>query len=128
MAFPTMKNSAEFVEHVREMMAGVPHLAVKPMFGGHGVFREGLMFGCLARDELYLRASGELAEAMLASGSEQFSVEMRGKPFAMPYFSVPTEALENPDLMSAMAASSFDDALAADSKKSPSKRKHKPVG
>ncbi len=126
MAFPKMKNSKEFIAHVGELMAGVPGVTIKSMFGGHGVFREGLMFGCLARDELYLRVDGERREQVKSQGGEQFGFEMRGRPMTMPYFTVPSDALEDAELMTELAAAAFADALAADAAKPKSKRKHKP--
>lgn len=126
MAFPKMKSSTEFVAHVRELLSDVPDVAIKSMFGGHGIFREGLMFGCLASDVLYLRADGDNRDRRLADGAQQFGVEMRGKPMHMPYFSAPSEALEDADVLTELAHQAFADALAVDQAKPASKQKHAP--
>ena len=127
MGFPKMKNSGEFVAHVKDLLGDIPNVVVKPMFGGHGIFRENVMFGSLARDVMYLRADGDRAAQLKADGSEQFGFEMGGKAMTMPYWTVPSNALDDRDSMTELAVAAFADALAADRKKPKSKRKHKPV-
>lgn len=127
MGFPNMKSTPEFNAYVRELLQGVPDVTIKGMFGGQGIFREGLMFACLISDELYLRASEERAEQAREDGRRQFSVEMRGRTMHMPYWTAPEAAMDDADLLTELAEEAFADALAADARKPKSKRKHKPA-
>jgi DNA transformation protein len=46
----------EFVIYVVELMQSLGPVNAKSMFGGHGIFLEGLMFGLVADSVLYLKA------------------------------------------------------------------------
>ena len=49
-----MVASAAFAELLREQMAPLGHLTMRRMFGKTGVFCEGVMFGVVTDDTLYL--------------------------------------------------------------------------
>ena len=51
-----MSTSASFIEHVKETLAGLGPVSVRRMFGGAGVFADGVMFALIADDALYLKA------------------------------------------------------------------------
>lgn len=122
-----MKSRPEFIAHIKDLLADVPALRVRAMFGGHGIFREGLMFALLSDDLLYFRAHGERGKALWLKGASQFSPTVRGKETPMPYYRAPDDALEDPELTMALAEEAFADALEADRVKLPSKRKHRPL-
>ena len=124
MAFPSMKNSPTLVAHIADLLAGLDGVAIRPMFGGHGLFREGLMFGCLAADVLYVRADGERAARLKGEGSSGFTFETRGREMTMPYWTVPDSAMDDADALVAMCRDAFGDAVAADQAKPKGKRKH----
>ena len=123
-----MKSRPEFIAHIKDLLADVPGLRVRAMFGGHGLFREGLMFALLSDDLLYFRAHGERGQALWLKGAAQFVAVSRGRSAAMPYYRAPDDALEDPELTVALAAEAFADALEADQAKSPAKRKYRPQG
>ncbi|MCO4761701.1 MAG: TfoX/Sxy family protein [Myxococcales bacterium] len=121
-----MKSRPEFIAHIKDLMSDVPNVRVRALFGGHGLFRDGLMFALLADDLLYFRANGERGEALRLKGARQFSATVRGKTVNMPYYRATDDALEDPELTTAMALESFADAMVADQQKPASKRKHRP--
>ncbi len=122
-----MRSSKEFVAHVKDLLEEVPRVRVRAMFGGHGVFRDGLMFALVSDDQLYFRADGARGEALRLKGSAQFQPDMRGRKMSMPYYRAPDVALDDPDLACSLAKESFADALSTDQTKPKSKRKHKPA-
>ena len=121
-----MKSSPEFVVHIKDLLADVPSLRVRAMFGGHGIFREGLMIALLSDDLLYFRANGDRGEALRLKGSAQFMPKVRGCNLSMPYYRAPDDALEDPELTNSLAGASFADALRSDQTQPASKRKHRP--
>jgi DNA transformation protein len=69
------------------------------MFGGAGVYRDGLMFALVSDSEIYLKADEETAERFRAAGSRPFVYSREGKQATMSYWSMPDEALDDPDLV-----------------------------
>ena len=48
------KNS--FVEYIlRDAMEGIDGVTAKAMFGGHGLYKKGVIFGIIADDALYFK-------------------------------------------------------------------------
>lgn len=81
------------------------------MFGGVGLSRHELFFALIADDTLYFKADEASRPVFESAGCEPF------KPFggdkAMSYWTVPLEALEDPDEMAAWTARALDAALRA---------------
>ena len=50
-----MANSREFVAHALEMMRPAGVASARAMFGGHGVYLDGLIVGIVDDDVLYLK-------------------------------------------------------------------------
>src|SRR6056300_1307770 len=79
------KNSALSNEVAAEFMdrtAGVEGITSKKMFGGHGLFYNGGMFGLVdSKGNCFLKAPEEKVDQYFATGSEKHS--------RMPYYFVP---------------------------------------
>ena len=68
------------------------------MFGGAGVYADGVMFAILAEDVLYLKADEASARGFAAEGMKPFTYTPKDKPpVAMSYWEVPPRFLEEPD-------------------------------
>lgn len=104
-------NSPDFLEFLRELMADVPGLRMRAMFGGHGVYSSDLIFALVDNDVLYIKTDDENRNAFLAAGSTPFTIVMKGEERSMAYFSVPEEALEEPGEMMRWARLGMDAAL-----------------
>ena len=50
-----MSVSASFKEFLIEQMAGFGPVTIRPMFGGAGVYRDGLMFALMDDEVLYFK-------------------------------------------------------------------------
>jgi DNA transformation protein and related proteins len=104
-----MAVSLEFREFVEELLATFGPVAIKPMFGGAGVYADGINFGLIAEDTLYLKVDDGNRAAFEAEGMSPFVYAARGKPVAMSYWQVPDRLLDDADDMAVWAR----DALAA---------------
>ncbi len=81
-----------------ELMAPLGGVSIRRMFGGRGIFKDGLMFALLSsRDVFYFKADAETAPAFAAEGCEQWTPEMKGRAMAMPYWRAPEHLLDEPD-------------------------------
>jgi DNA transformation protein and related proteins len=110
---PSKPRRNEFVEHVLELLAPFGHVSARRMFGGHGIYRDGLMFALVAGDVLYLKADGENRREFEDAGSEPFSYEARRKRVILSYWRAPEESLESREAMQSWARTAFAAALRA---------------
>lgn len=114
---PASKEEKEFVSYVVELMQSVGSVHAKGMFGGHGIYLEGLMFGLVADSVLYLKADKETENEFKDRGLEAFTYNKKGKEYKMSYYQAPEEALEDVEEMSIWVNKAYGAALKAASKK-----------
>ena len=114
---PTSKKEKEFVSYVVELMQAVGPVHAKSMFGGHGIFLDGLMFALVADSVLYLKVDAEIEEEFQSRGLEPFTYNKKGKEYKMSYFQAPEEAMEDGEEMNAWANKAYSAALRAAAKK-----------
>ena len=108
-----MAVSPAFVAHVQDLLAPFAAVSVRRMFGGAGVFRDGLMFALIVADELYLKADAESRPAFEAVGSVPFSYETAKGTHVIGYWSLPPEAEDDPDRLRHWAGLAWEAALRA---------------
>jgi DNA transformation protein and related proteins len=94
------------------------------MFGGFGLYRDGLIFAILRSDgDIYLKCDEETVDAFRAAGSQAFAYSKDGRRFTMSYWSLPSEALDDSDALALWANRAYDAALRSAAKpKKPRKR------
>ena len=114
---PASNEEKEFISHVVELMQSIGPVRAKGMFGGHGFFLEGLMFGLVADSVLYLKIDKETENEFKARGLEAFTYYKKGKEFKMSYYQAPEEALEDSKIMNTWASKAYSTALRVASKK-----------
>ena len=104
-----MAVSDEQIAFVRDLFRGLPAISTRKMFGGLGIYSEGIIFAVIGpEDALLLKARGPLAADLAAEGCEQWSYEGKsGKAARMPYWSFPESALDDPDEACAWARRSL---------------------
>ena len=119
-----MAVSKEFLEFISEQLEGFGPVDVKRMFGGAGIFREGLMFGLIADECLYLKADDETRPDFENDGSGPFLYEKNGKTMEMSYWRLPERLYDEPEEFTEWARHAFSVALRTDAAKPPSQRKH----
>ena len=120
-----MSEQQAFATHIVDLLEGFGPCEAKRMFGGHGIFHQGLMFGLIADGNLYLKADDESRDRFLAEGSEAFTYYKQDKPFQLSYYLAPDDFFEDPDATLRWARLAFDCALRAPRKKQARTRKKK---
>ena len=108
---PKSKEEEEFVSYLLELMRRLGPVSAKSMFGGYGIFLEGLMFALVADSMLYLKVDKEIENDFETKGLEQFKYYKKGKEFKMSYYQAPEEALEDGDEMDCWANKAYSAAL-----------------
>jgi len=114
-----VKASKEFRDLVGELFEPMGCVAVKSMFGGAGVFCDGVMFALIADDVLYLRVDEQNKADFDEQGLSQFIYKSPTKTVAMPYYEAPPSVFGAPDV----AVSWGIAALSAAQRSRPAKRR-----
>jgi len=115
----------EFASYVVDLMQSIGPVTSKYMFGGVGIFLEGLMFGLIADNELYLKVDEDNLADFEELGLSAFSFAKDGKEFKMGYFQAPEEAMEDIEMMNQWATKAYGAAIRAAAKKKPKQKKKK---
>ena len=110
-----MANSAAFLDHLRELMrAGGRAVSARAMFGGHGLYVDGLFVAIVDDDVLYLRADDANRAEFASLGLPPFEYATKeGKRHAMSYLRAPDEALDSAQAMAPWVRTALGAALRA---------------
>lgn len=112
-----MPKRSEFVEHVLESMRAFGPVEARAMFGGWGLYHEGLFFALVADDVLYLKADDENRAEFDAAGLPPWIYEPKGQRIVTQYRQAPEEGFESAEVMARWARSGYGAALRAAAKK-----------
>lgn len=96
--------AAEFRTHLQDLFAGFGPVELRRLFGGHGVYRDGIIIGVLVDDVLYLKTDDATRARFEAAGGMPFAFTSskpgaHGRPITTSYWSPPGEALESAQAM-----------------------------
>jgi DNA transformation protein len=95
--FPMTHDS--FVAYVLEQLAGLGRVRSRRMFGGAGLYCDGLFFALIDDDTLYLKVDDSTREEFLALGLRPFQ-PFRDKPeYSMSYYQAPADALDDAEAL-----------------------------
>ena len=82
-----MKANPEYLNFVIERLSPIGDIRSRAMFGGYGIFREGLMFALISEDTLYFKVNESNRDVYERAQSKPF-------PHGISYWEVPTDVLE----------------------------------
>ena len=103
---------------IEELFSSLGPVAIKRMFSGKGIYHQGVIIALYLFDELMLKADAQSAPAFSAAGARQWVYQREGKkPVAMPYWSVPEDAYDDPDEMAKWVRLAFEAGLRAEAGK-----------
>ena len=102
---------SEFTNYLSEVFAQFGEVTTRKMFGGHGVYCNGVMFGLVADDVLYLKADAHSAPEFAARGLPAFVYDAGKKPVVMSYYLAPAEIFEDAEEAAVWARRAFAAAM-----------------
>ncbi|OCW58710.1 TfoX/Sxy family protein [Hoeflea olei] len=84
-------------EAICEMFDSLGEVTIKRMFGGKGIYHEGVILALEVGGDILLKADAESAPVFREAGAGQWVYEgkARARPVAMPYWSIPDAALDD---------------------------------
>lgn len=100
-----MTVSDSYRDYVLDQLRSSGDTVARKMFGGIGLFRNGLMFGLIADDVLYFKVDGTNRDDYQRAGMEPF--RPFEKSITMSYYQVPLEVVEDPETLKVWAEESF---------------------
>ena len=101
-----------FGEWVRDHLADLGPIDIRPMFGAAGVKFAGAMFAILDDGEVWLKADAALAAELEAEGARRFTYRTKaGEEMVMAYWSLPASATDDADEAVAWARRAVEVAL-----------------
>lgn len=102
---------SDFIAYVQELFADFGAVSARRMFGGYGLYRDGVMIGVVMDDGLYLKADEATKARFEAAGSTPFVYDSGGKRVTMSYWSPPEAAMDSPQAMLPWARLALEAAL-----------------
>jgi len=90
-----MPVSEEYLDYTLDQLGCIGEIVARKMFGGVGLYRDGLFFGLIASDVLYFKVDDENRSHYEAAGSRAF--QPYDGTYSMNYFEVPVDVLEDVD-------------------------------
>lgn len=82
------KGKDDYTDYIVDKLSGLGDVRSRAMFGGYGIFHDGLMFAVISDDVLYFKVDESNREMYEKAGSSKF-------PHGISYWEVPTEIFED---------------------------------
>ncbi len=103
----------EFIQYLLDMLQEFGAVRAKAMFGGHAIYRDGIVFAIVVDNTLYIKADNNSRELFEKKGRKRFSYLRQGKECFLSYYMAPDEAVEDKDKLYFWAGKGFEAALRA---------------
>ena len=106
-----MREDEGFLEWLRELLEPAGKVSMRRMFGGHGVYVDGLFIAIVVEGRPYFKVDAGTEAAFVAAGCAPFVYESGGKVVPMSYWSLPEAALDSAEDMAPWARRAIEAAL-----------------
>jgi DNA transformation protein len=121
-----MPVSSDYLQYILEQLARLPRVTSRRMFGGVGLYSDGVFFAIIDNDTVFFKVDDSTRETFVERGSEPFRPYKDRPEVSMSYFQVPAEILEDADELVPWARAAVRAAAAsAETKRAPKKRARK---
>ncbi|MEO8002949.1 MAG: TfoX/Sxy family protein [Arenimonas sp.] len=118
-----MAKDDAYIEYLQELLEPLGKISAKKMFGGRGIYCNGVIMGLVIDEALYLKVDEQTKHLFMTAGCEPFVYEMKNKQVAMSYWSVPDDAMESSEQMLPWAKHAYAAALRKATQAMPKKKK-----
>jgi DNA transformation protein len=118
---------SELLDHLVDQLMPLGDARGRPMFGGYGVYLDGLIIGIIAFDMFYLKVDDQNRPDFEAAGSAPFSYDTKsGANTITAYWEVPADVLDDSDQLRAWALKSLAVSRRAGAKSTHKRKKDSP--
>lgn len=108
---------SEFINYLSDVFEQFGSISSRKMFGGYGIYYDGLMFGLVADDELFLKVDDETRKEFEENRLEAFEYIKNNKPMKMSYHRAPEIIFEDKEEAVIWANKAYEAAFRANAKK-----------
>lgn len=100
---------------IEELFQAIGPVSIRRMFGGKGIYADGMIVAVFLRDTMMLKGDAEAGPLYEAAGGRQWTYQHNktGKQVSMPYWSLPESGFDDPEEMAHWARTAFEVALRA---------------
>lgn len=102
---------SEFIDNLHEVFVEFGDIQAKRMFGGYGIYHDGLMFALVADDTLYLKVDAKNRVHFDELDLPAFEFSKQGKRLKMSYRLAPETLFDDPPEAKRWASLAFEAAL-----------------
>ena len=123
-----MAARSELLDHIVDQLAPLGDARGRRMFGGYGVYLDGLIIGLIAFDSIFLKVDDQNRPDFEAAGASPFSYDTKnGTITVTAYWEVPADVLDDSDQLRtwALKALAVSRRAGAKSKDKPKSRKRR---
>jgi DNA transformation protein and related proteins len=118
-----MSEKQQMADHIIDLLTPFAACQAKGMFGGYGIFRDGLMFGLITEGDFYLKADDENRDKFEEAGCQRFCYYKQDKPYYLSYHIAPESIFDDEESMIEWINQSWQAALRAPPKKRKAKKR-----
>ena len=87
--------STETIHYLLDELHALGVVSTKRMFGGHGLFVNGLMFSIVVNDVVYLKGDEQSAGIYTDADCQRFTYMRKDKPVHLNYYQAPDSSLDD---------------------------------
>ena len=118
-----MPSSTEFRDHALGLLLPFGPVTARAMFGGYGLYLDGLMFGLIAYDTLYFKVDDGNRDDYIEAGTGPFTYEGKQRPVEMSYYRIPETLMEDPASLAGWAERAYQAAKRSRAKNPPRRKR-----
>ncbi len=102
-----MAINEDYLSYISDQLSAFGDVEIKKMFGGIGLFKDGLMFGMISADNTFRLKVDEVNKPDYeAKGMKQHYMPKKKK--GMPYWEAPAEVIEDKEDLALWAKKAFE--------------------
>lgn len=110
-------------DELSDLFAAFGPVRSRRLFGGAGLYADGVMFAIDTSEGVFLKADDAFASELEARGCTRFTYLAKGRVVSLPYWSLPEAALDSPEDMAELTRRAVAVALAGAQRKKPKARR-----
>ncbi len=105
-----------------ELLEPLGRITVRRMFGGAGLYADGLIVGLEIQGTLYLKTDEQTRQAFVDGGGVSFVYDGKDKPVSTSYWTAPDDAMDAPEAMRPWARLAMEASLRSAASKKPAEK------